>query len=106
MLENYIRDLVRQAVKEALADLQALAPSSSTTVEYLTLDQAAKRAGVSKSTLRNWIRAGTLKAVGRGRTIRVRPADLDAALQGGAADDDRAVVAQASSIIERLARQR
>jgi excisionase family DNA binding protein len=75
-LELSLKDLVRQAVKDALADLN-LKPTEPTSLEFLTLDQAASMTATSKSTIRNWIKANKLKTWGTGRIIRIRRDELE-----------------------------
>lgn len=53
----------------------------STTIERLSLKEAADRVGVSVKTLRRRIAAGDLPAYRSGRIIRVNACDLDAMMQ-------------------------
>lgn len=54
---------------------------STTTTEYLSLQEAADRVGVSVKTLRRRIAEGKLPAYRSGRIIRVRAADVDEMMQ-------------------------
>ncbi len=49
--------------------------------EWLTLQEAAQFAKVHWQTLRRMIKSGQLKAYKFGRTWRIKPADLEAALR-------------------------
>ena len=53
----------------------------TTTVELLTIEQAASKYQIHPQTIRKWIRTGVLKAVRvgpQGRIIRLRRQDLEA----------------------------
>lgn len=54
---------------------------STTTTEYLSLQEAADRWGVSSKTVRRRIAEGKLAAYRSGRIIRLRVADVDAMMQ-------------------------
>lgn len=51
--------------------------------QLLTLKQAADRLQISMSTIRRLIKAEKLQVVRIGRNLRVRPADLEAYINGG-----------------------
>ena len=108
-MESAFLALVRQAVAEALADQQArsIAPASSPPpAEYLTFDDAAAYASVSKGTIRNWVKAGRIGSYGVGRVARVKRAELDALLsQGGLREDLPSASEQADAIIMRIAKK-
>ncbi|EET78239.1 helix-turn-helix domain-containing protein [Corynebacterium tuberculostearicum] len=63
----------------------------TTAAQYETLQQAAKRVQLGERTLRRYIAEGKLVAYRAGRTIRLKPEDVDAlftptnAWTGGAA---------------------
>lgn len=69
MLEEIVERVVRRVVPELLA-----AQTNAAVPEVLTVDQAAALANVHHSTVREWIKAGTLPATlaGKRRGIRVR----------------------------------
>lgn len=46
--------------------------------KLLTPEAAAERLAVSAKTIRDWLRAGTLKGVRVGRLWRIRESDLEA----------------------------
>ena len=71
-LESVVRNVVREELRTALG---ASKPS-----EYLSLRDAAVRAGVSAATVRRWVRDGKVPRYGEGRIVRVRWADVEAAL--------------------------
>lgn len=73
---------LRPAAELAAAPPQPLA---------ITLDEAARLASSSVSTLRRAIAAGELRAAKIGSSVRVRPIDLDAWLAAAAGSDQRAV---------------
>lgn len=54
---------------------------STTTTEYLSLQEVADRWGVSSKTVRRRIAEGKLPAYRSGRILRVRAADADQMLQ-------------------------
>jgi excisionase family DNA binding protein len=76
IIETVVERVVRRVMREEY-DRTAPASSSSSGAEYLTLAQAAKRMQVSKTTVREWVKAGHLKNYGVGRVVRVRRAELD-----------------------------
>lgn len=56
-------------------------PPTPSAADWLTVEQAAQRVGMSAKTIRRWIDAGRLPAYRAGATaVRVRPADVDACL--------------------------
>lgn len=102
-LELFLKDLIRQAVREELADA-GVRTSAQAAPEFLTLAEAAARASTSKGTVRNWVKAGKLRTYGTGRVVRVRRAELDSLLLAGAAGEDQPkVAAQAEAIMLKLA---
>lgn len=52
--------------------------------KLLTPEEAAERLSVSPKTLRDWLRAGTLKGIKAGNLWRVRESDLEAFLNRNA----------------------
>ncbi len=83
--QEQLEEIVERAVERALGRVgQAPAPLPAT--GYLTVAQAAKHAGCSEDTIREWIHAGRLprRRVGAGRGhYRVALADLEAAMRAG-----------------------
>ncbi|MCT2250968.1 helix-turn-helix domain-containing protein [Corynebacterium sanguinis] len=53
-------------------------PNAGGNQHYETVSQAAERTGLGKRTLRRYIAEGDLVAYRIGRTIRLRPEDVDA----------------------------
>lgn len=91
MLEEFlfqnIRKIVREEVRSAIADLtQHSAAKPDTGTDYLSIDEAAKIARLHHSTIREWIKDGSLKAYRAGRVYRIRRADLDERLTSKVAD--------------------
>jgi excisionase family DNA binding protein len=92
MMEEFlfqnIRRIVREEVRSALAEFVEKSPASSTegTPEYLSIDEAAGIARLHHSTLREWIKDGSLKAYRAGRVYRIRRADLDERLTAKVAE--------------------
>jgi excisionase family DNA binding protein len=69
---------VREEVRGALADLLPRpAAQKDSAAGYLSISEAAEIAGMHHSTLREWIKDGSLKAFRAGRVYRIRRADLD-----------------------------
>lgn len=54
--------------------------------QLLTPEDVAERLRVSRLTVGNWLRSGTLKGVKVGRLWRVRESDLENFLKGGESD--------------------
>lgn len=76
--------LVRRVLREELARVRTEEPRD------LPLDTAgaAREAGVTPKTIREWVAAGRLRATKRGRTLRIERADLARAM-GGEKDEGR-----------------
>jgi excisionase family DNA binding protein len=92
MMEEFlfqnIRRIVREEVRAALSEAVesgAMAKEESG-ADYLSIDQAAKIARLHHTTLRDWIKDGSLKAFRAGRVYRIRRSDLDERLTAKAAD--------------------
>jgi len=89
-LESVVRNVVREELRTALG---ASKPS-----EYLSLRDAAVRAGVSAATVRRWVRDGKVPCVRVGRIARVKWCDVEAALSKAEAPateaDDKAWVSK------------
>jgi len=92
MMEEFlfqnIRRIVREEVRAALAEAVesgAMAKEESG-ADYLSIDEAAKIARLHHTTLRDWIKDGSLKAFRAGRVYRIRRSDLDERLTAKAAD--------------------
>jgi excisionase family DNA binding protein len=82
-----IRRIVREEVRGALADLLPRHAAQKDSAEgYLSISEAAAIAGMHHSTLREWIKDGSLKAFRAGRVYRIRRADLDERLTAKVAD--------------------
>lgn len=93
-LESVVRNVVREELRTALG---ASKPS-----EYLSLRDAAVRAGVSAATVRRWVKDGKVQRFGEGRIVRVRWADVEAALSKAEAPATEAAVdAKVMSILGR-----
>lgn len=74
-LEQIIEEIVRRVVREELAELRReLAPDGG----LLTLQQAAKRIGMSESFIRDASKDGRLQRRKIGRAVRFAIADVDA----------------------------
>lgn len=97
LLREELPSLVRDAVRAALAE----ADTTTDTAEYVTVKDAAARAGVSEGTIRKWIKSGFLPERRCGRIIRVKRADLDVLLMGAPEKENRTVEAQVVSILNR-----
>ena len=92
MMEEFlfqnIRRIVREEVRGALAEMLEKPPATAeeASQEYLSIDEAATIARLHHSTLREWIKDGSLKAYRAGRMYRIRRADLDDRLTAKVAD--------------------
>ena len=86
-----IRAIVRAEIRAALAEA---APSP----DVLTTAQAARIAGVDPETIREWHRAGRLRASRSGRTLRIGRTDLEDARRGDS-PDPREAAAQALRLL-------
>lgn len=78
--EDQLRAMLEEVVEEAVRRAAPATPPIRPI--YLSLAQAAKRIGYEPETLRDWIKAGRLKAERKGSrgNYRVRPEDLEAAM--------------------------
>ncbi len=83
-LEQKLRELVRAVVREELALLRAEPPDDDA---LLTFGEAAALVRVSTRTVRRWVADGSLVALGAGRTVRLRRADVLARLAPRRRDD-------------------
>ena len=83
-----IRRIVREEVRGALAEMldKPAVTSSDAAAEYLSIEEAASIARLHHSTLREWIKDGSLKAYRAGRVYRIRRADLDQRLTAKVAE--------------------
>ena len=74
-----IRRIVREEMRCALADAKDREPMAEQdgAADYLSIDEAAKIARLHHSTIRGWIKDGSLKAFRAGRVYRIRRSDLD-----------------------------
>lgn len=79
-----LRAIVRPVVIEEVARSGA-----STTIEYLTVNEAAEVARVVPNTIRRWQRTGRLDKHWAGSAVRVRRDDLDRFLRGRRRADGR-----------------
>ena len=92
MMEEFlfqnIRRIVREEVRGALAEMRdkPSVTSSEAAAEYLSIDEAASIARLHHTTLREWIKDGSLKAYRTGRVYRIRRADLDERLTAKVAE--------------------
>jgi len=83
-----VRRIVREEMRAALAEFMVRGPVTPPAggADYLSVDQAAKVARLHHSTVREWIKDGSLKAFRVGRVYRVRRADLDERLTARVAE--------------------
>jgi excisionase family DNA binding protein len=72
-LGDFIRQVVRQEVRAALAEHQPAARNSA----LMTIPEAAEWAKVSTATIRRAVRRGELASRKAGRAHRIVPQDLD-----------------------------
>lgn len=95
-----LRAVVREEVEAAV---QRTAPPTPPRDLYISLAEAHRRTGRHPDTLRRWIRQGRLKAKqGRpGEAYRVRPEDLEAALDRATTAEPVDVDAAADLILSR-----
>ena len=78
---------VRALIREEFARLRA---AERPVDDYIKLADAAKIAGTTRRTVGRWIAAGKLPSYGTGRVVRVRRAELEALMRGGAGAVDSA----------------
>jgi excisionase family DNA binding protein len=76
-LRAIIRDEVRQILREELRDLAMNSNPGTAPDAYLTVKAAAEVIAVSTNTIRNWLKAGTLRGYGTEGTVRIKRSDLD-----------------------------
>lgn len=90
-----ITELVEQIVEQTQGpSLNAAAPLEA----WLTIEQVSRYVNVHPKTVLDWIASGELAYGGSGRTIRVKPSDVDSYLRSRAA---KARAAESGSIEER-----
>jgi len=75
------------ALLDCLADSEAAAGAGPD--EFMTVAQAAAFAGVSRATVRKWIKAGRLARYGDDRIVRLKKSDLADLLEHGRRDAPR-----------------
>lgn len=76
-LASALSDIVRAAVREAMAERTAVEERVPSWKLALTIDEAAALVGVTGRTIDRWIKAGTLPVVRQGGIVRIRRAALD-----------------------------
>ena len=84
MVRTESREALREALVEVVPTLQAGKGGGADSVQYLTVEKAAARLSVSKTTIREWLSKGWLRRYGVGALVRVRVDELDALMQNGA----------------------
>lgn len=89
MVEHALRELVRDAVRQALEEqlpavLSKVAPATvaAPASDYLTPDEAGALARVKPETVREWVRQGRLPGHHAGRSLRVRRDELEGFMRG------------------------
>lgn len=80
VLMSVLRDLVRETVREVLAEERTAASGGA---ELLTVEECAAIAKVRPATIRTWVKLGQLRACHVGRRLRVTRKDLDGSLTPG-----------------------
>ena len=75
----------RARLAPALSAPEAAVPAKPTMAgEYLSTDDAAAVAGVSAASIRAWAKLGRLTVYKAGRLLRIKRADLEDMMRGGA----------------------
>lgn len=82
-----IRQELRQAIREELGERVPAADAP-----LVTIKRAAAAAAVSPATIRMFLRTGRIQAYGSGRLLRVRLAEVLAAMRADAAGRDRPAI--------------
>lgn len=80
-LDLVVRQAVKEAVREALAELREQGSLSVGDDQPLTYAQGAEYASLSTETISEWVCKGILPATGKGHTRRVTRAGIRLALQ-------------------------
>lgn len=70
-----LRQLFAEVIREEI-------PQTETRSEYLTVKESAMLLGVTTTTVHTWIARGEIKSCKIGKTIRIKRADIEEALQG------------------------
>lgn len=73
MSEKELENTIRRVVREELAAREA---GQGGGAELLTIAEAAALRRVGVTTIRKWMKSGTLKRYGEGRCVRVSRAEL------------------------------
>ena len=107
-IEDMLQRLVTKAVEDVVERrLLPLMNERMTAVaapaEWLSVNEAAKHAGVADDTVRDWIQRGDLPEHRAGRHLRVRRDELDRLLSHRSGDPvtDEAIDSAVTSILER-----
>ena len=88
-LDGYLREMIRDIVKEAVREeLRAQPAKPDTGIDLLTVQEVAAIAKVNKSTVRDWIAKSRIKVYRAGRQIRIYRAELERFLRSGNASEE------------------
>lgn len=74
---DLLRSIVRDEIRNALADARAEPRNASGADTYLSISKAARFADVAPGTVRTWIRRGRLPAKRAGRVLRISRGELE-----------------------------
>lgn len=83
-IEAVVRELVRDAVAEALREqaVRESPPLRNSGEVYISVAKAARTVDVAPGTVRAWIRSGRLEAKRAGRVLRISRAELERFIAG------------------------
>ena len=79
-MDTAIKEAVRSAMKEEMRELKdalAAMPGRRPTDEFWPVKKAARVAGVSEWTVREWIQSGRLRSYGAGRVLRLKRSEFE-----------------------------
>lgn len=107
MFEQELKQLVKEAVREALAELGYRPGAAAADEDLVKLKDVRPRVDVGVSTLKKWIAAGQLPSYGKGRSVRVRLGEVRAcfARRRAAVADPSTPGAKANAILATLPRR-
>lgn len=101
-LEQLLEDIVRRVVREEIAVALATVKQDSAP-DVLTVDEAAAFAKVHHTTIREWVKDGSLSARKPGRRIRINRVDLVARINRASVIAGEPVVVDIKAMAARFA---
>ncbi|MFT9004940.1 MAG: excisionase family DNA-binding protein [Liquorilactobacillus hordei] len=76
-LSNELEQMIKEDVRESLANLLDEIKAGNAYPEYMSVEQTAKYVNVSRSTIDKWIKHRGLPTINVGGTTRIKRIELD-----------------------------